>query len=147
MFRELMAAEQVRPRLLSLPGGERRLTNVLHLAEVLHGEEMRRRSGMGGLIQWLAANRDEETPRREEHQLRLESDADAVKVVTIHKSKGLEYPVVFCPFNWGPSRAGRDVYSFHDEADGWRLNVALECVGEEARRAAERSPPPSTSPS
>ncbi|MCK7504875.1 MAG: hypothetical protein MZV70_12830 [Desulfobacterales bacterium] len=41
MFRELMAAEQVRPRLLSLPGGERRLTNVLHLAEVLHGEEMR----------------------------------------------------------------------------------------------------------
>lgn len=138
MFRELMAAEQVRPRLLSLPGGERRLTNVLHLAEVLHGEEMRRRSGMGGLIQWLAANRDEETPRREEHQLRLESDADAVKVVTIHKSKGLEYPVVFCPFNWGPSRAGRDVYSFHDEADGWRLNVALESVGEEARRAAER---------
>ena len=61
-----------------------------------------------------------------------------MKVVTIHKSKGLEYPVVFCPFNWGPSRAGRDVYSFHDEADGWRLNVALESVGEEARRAAER---------
>ena len=138
MFRELMQAERVRPRLLSLPGGERRLTNVLHLAEVLHGEEMRRRSGMGGLIQWLASNRDEETPRREEHQLRLESDADAVKVVTIHKSKGLEYPVVFCPFNWGPSRAGREVYSFHDEADGWRLNVALETVGEEARRAAER---------
>jgi exodeoxyribonuclease V beta subunit len=136
MFRELMQAERVRPRLLSLPGGERRLTNVLHLAEVLHGEEMRRRSGMGGLIQWLASNRDDETPRREEHQLRLESDADAVKVVTIHKSKGLEYPVVFCPFNWGPSRAGRDVYSFHDEADGWRLNVALETVGEEARRAA-----------
>jgi len=138
MFREFLLAERVRPRLLSLPGGERRLTNVLHLAEVLHGEEMRRRAGMGGLIQWLATQRDEETPRREEHQLRLESDADAVKVVTIHKSKGLEYPVVFCPFNWGPSRVGKDVYGFHDEADGWRLNVALEHLGEEARRAAER---------
>ena len=137
MFRELMLAGHVRPRLLSLPGGERRLTNVLHLAEVLHGEEMHRRPGMGGLIQWLASQRDEDTPRREEHQLRLESDADAVKVVTIHKSKGLEYPVVFCPFLWGPSRVG-NVYSFHDETDGWRLNVALEHVGEEARRAAER---------
>jgi exodeoxyribonuclease V beta subunit len=138
MFRELMLAEDVRPRLLSFPGGERRLTNVLHIAEVLHGEEMRRRSGMGGLIQWLASNRDEETPRQDEHQLRLESDADAVKVVTIHKSKGLEYPVVFCPFNWGTSRADRDIHSFHDETDGWRLNVALEPVGEEVRRAAER---------
>jgi len=138
MFRELLLAEQVRPRLLSLPGGERRLTNVLHLAEVLHAEEMRRRAGMGGLIQWLSVQRDEETPRREEHQLRLESDADAVKVVTIHKSKGLEYPVVFCPFNWGPSRAAGDVFSFHDETDSWRLNVALEPFGEEARRAAER---------
>ncbi|NPV05299.1 MAG: exodeoxyribonuclease V subunit beta [Syntrophaceae bacterium] len=137
MFRDLMQAEGVRPRLLALPGGERRLTNVLHLAEVLHGEEMRRRAGMGGLIQWLATQRDEETPRLEEHQLRLESDADAVKVVTIHKSKGLEYPVVFCPFNWGPSRVGK-VYNFHDEADGWQLNVALEDAGNEARRAAER---------
>jgi len=138
MFRDLMAAEQVRPRLLALPGGERRLTNVLHLAEVLHGEEVSRRPGMGGLIHWLATQRDDETPRLEEHQLRLESDADAVKVVTIHKSKGLEYPVVFCPFNWGSSRVRKDVYSFHDEADSWRLNVALEPVGEEARRAAER---------
>ncbi|OPY07497.1 MAG: RecBCD enzyme subunit RecB [Syntrophaceae bacterium PtaB.Bin038] len=137
MFRDLLRAEGVRPRLLALPGGERRLTNVLHLAEVLHGEETRRRAGMGGLIQWLATQRDEETPRLEEHQLRLESDADAVKVVTIHKSKGLEYPVVFCPFNWGSSRAG-DVYNFHDEKDGWQLNVALEDAGEEARRAAER---------
>jgi len=138
MFREFMQAERVRPRLLSLPGGERRLTNVLHLAEVLHTEEMRRRCGMGGLIQWLATQRDEDTPRREEHQLRLESDAAAVKVVTIHKSKGLEYPVVFCPFNWGSSRVGKDVYSFHDEADNWRLNVALEATGDEAHRAAER---------
>lgn len=138
MFRGLLQAEGVRERLLSLPGGERSLTNVLHLAEVLHGEESRRRPGMGGLIQWLATQRDDETPRLEEHQLRLESDADAVKVVTIHKSKGLEYPVVFCPFNWGSSRVRRDVYSFHDEGDGWQLNVALEDAGEDARRAAER---------
>ena len=136
MFRELMQAEGVRPRLLSAPGGERGLTNILHLAEVLHGEEMNRRPGMGGLIQWLAAQRDEDTPRLEEHQLRLESDADAVKVVTIHKSKGLEYPVVFCPFNWGSSRVG-NVYNFHDETDDWQLNVALEDAGDDARRAAE----------
>ena len=54
--------------------------------------------------------RDPESPRLEEHQLRLESDANAVRIVTIHKSKGLEYPVVFCPFNWAGSEIRKEEF-------------------------------------
>ncbi len=100
MFRTLLDRENVRPRLLSFTDGERRLTNVLHLAELIHQESTRRHLGFSGTLKWLAEQRDPKSPRLEEHQLRLESDAQAVKIVTIHKSKGLEYPVVFCPYLW-----------------------------------------------
>ena len=101
MFRDLLRKEGIRERLLAFPDGERRLTNFLHLAEILHNEEETRRPGMAGLVKWLARRRDPDSPRSEEHELRLESDAEAVRIVTMHKSKGLEYPIVFCPGNWG----------------------------------------------
>ncbi|MGD2187198.1 MAG: UvrD-helicase domain-containing protein, partial [Desulfobacterales bacterium] len=96
MFQMLLALEKIRQRLLSFPDGERRLTNVLQLAEILHQESIQKNLGMTGVLKWLAEQRDPQSPRLEEHQLRLESDEEAVKIATIHKSKGLEYPVVFC---------------------------------------------------
>ena len=39
----------------------------------------------------------------EESDCRLESDEDAIKVLTIHKSKGLQFPVTFIPFSWRTS--------------------------------------------
>ncbi len=111
MLRWLMAREGVRPRLLAYPDGDRRLTNLLHLAEILHQQSVQGQTGRSGLLKWLADQLDPETPRSDEHQLRLESDARAVRIVTTHRSKGLEYPVVFCPFGWEGSElsAARDV--------------------------------------
>lgn len=100
MFRELLWEEQVQERLLSYPDGERRLTNVLHTAEVLQQATMQQKLGISGLCQWLSQQRQSEEEATEEEQLRLESDEKLVKIVTIHKSKGLEYPIVFCPFVW-----------------------------------------------
>ncbi|MDP7559669.1 MAG: 3'-5' exonuclease, partial [Planctomycetota bacterium] len=100
MLRYVFFEEDVLTRLMSLPDGERRNTNLLHLSEVLHQTSIERKLNMGGLLKWLSEQRDPGTPRLKEHQLRLESDENAVKVVTVHKSKGLEYPVVFCPFTW-----------------------------------------------
>lgn len=100
MLRWLMAREGVRPRLLAHPDGDRRLTNLLHLAEILHQQSVREPAGGAGLLKWLADQMDPQAPRSDEHQLRLESDARAVRIVTTHRSKGLEYPVVFCPFGW-----------------------------------------------
>jgi exodeoxyribonuclease V beta subunit len=100
MFRRWLQAEQVRQRLLAFPDGERRLTNVLHLGEVLHQAETERRLGISGALKCFAEQMDPDKEAPEEHQLRLERDENAVRLVTVHKSKGLEYPVVFCPFSW-----------------------------------------------
>ncbi len=126
MFRRFLDLERVRERLLALPGGERRLTNILHLAEVLHAEAADGRLGMNGLVHWLSRQRDPDTPRLEEHELRLESDAKAVNIATVHKSKGLEYPVVFCPFHWGAAKLRGPEFRFHDPADGWRPTLVLD---------------------
>lgn len=95
-------------RLAALPGGERRLTNLRHLQDLLQeaAREVGRRPG--DLLRWYeeqmtAARRGEEN---EEAQQRLESDADKVKIVTMHAAKGLEYPLVFCPFLWPSIKPG-----------------------------------------
>jgi exodeoxyribonuclease V beta subunit len=126
MFRYFLLREKVRSRLLGLPDGERRLTNVLHLSEVLHQRAVEEKLGLTGLLKWLVRQGDPGSPRLEEHQLRLESDAEAVKIVTIHRSKGLEYPIVFCPFNWDPSKIKKGAFTFHDREDDWRLNLVLD---------------------
>ena len=121
MFRSFMLREQVRPRLLAFPDGERRLTNLLHLSEVLHRASVENRLGVSGLLKWLGEQRELKGQPAEEHQLRLETDEKAVKLVTIHKSKGLEYPVVFCPFSWKGANiehGGEEQVFFHEQGDG-----------------------------
>ncbi len=125
MFRSFMNQEGVRERLLSLPNGERRLTNVLHLSEILHTASMEKKLGMTGLLKWYFIQKDPDTPRQEIHQLRLESDEDAVKIITIHKSKGLEFPIVFCPFGWGKSQVSGDDFTFHDMDADRRITLDL----------------------
>ncbi|MCW5891079.1 MAG: exodeoxyribonuclease V subunit beta [bacterium] len=100
MFRALLADEQVAPRLLAFGDGERRLTNVLHLGELLQEAASTRPGGPEALVAWMAERRAGGRVESDEHQLRLESDEHLVRIVTIHKSKGLEYPIVFCPFVW-----------------------------------------------
>ena len=139
MFRYFLLQEEVRCRLLSFSDGERRLTNILHLAEVLHQEEIKSKLNMGGLLKWLWVQQNPDFPRLQEHQLRLENDENAVKVVTIHKSKGLEYPVVFCPFLWDSSRLSRqskDIFIFHDGTE-LILDLGSE-MQEENRSLAEK---------
>ncbi|MGE8496856.1 MAG: exodeoxyribonuclease V subunit beta [Pseudomonas sp.] len=98
VFRAWLDEQQVAPRLLALVDGERRLTNLLHLAELLQTESLQR-PGLESLIAWFNAQRTAES-HGEEALLRLESDAERVQIVTIHTSKGLEYPLVFCPYLW-----------------------------------------------
>jgi exodeoxyribonuclease V beta subunit len=104
MFWTVMAENRVRVRMLALENGERSLTNILHLAEILHREAADRGLNMTALLDYLHDRIAGEKTKNIEHQLRLESDADRVRIVTIHKAKGLEYPVVFCPFTWEGSR-------------------------------------------
>jgi exodeoxyribonuclease V beta subunit len=138
MFRRLLDGQDVRSRLLARPGGERALTNVLHLAEILGKAEMREKLGVQGLIKWLAERRDPEMPQEEEYQLRLESDEDAVKVMTMHKSKGLEFPVVFCPFAWTPTklRSGENP-TFHDHDHAVLMDLGTGDAGHKSAALKE----------
>lgn len=138
MYRQLLDEEKVRERLVSWPDGERRITNYLHLGEILHREEAGRSLGTSSLVDWLALRRSEQVSQApEERQLRLESDADAVKVITIHMSKGLEFPIVFCPFNWDGRMDFQDSLLYHEKKDGWRLNLALASPGPETQGLAK----------
>ena len=116
MIRELMAKELIRGRLLSAPdlSGERKLTNILHCFELLHQEEHERGLGTEGLAAWFS-ERLGVADEAEEYQIRLETDESAVKIVTVHISKGLEYPVVFCPFLWSKVNNKGNLVSFHNE--------------------------------
>jgi exodeoxyribonuclease V beta subunit len=136
MFTTLMAGENVRPRLLSFPDGERRLTNLLHLSEALERASGEPKLSPRGLVKWLKEQMDPAATTLDEHQLRLESDEKAVGIITVHKSKGLEYPVVFCPFTWSSSEIREDVSSFHDEQDGGRLACHLGFTDDGHFRAA-----------
>lgn len=122
MFRHFMVDEQIAVRLLKRPDGERYVTNVLHLAELMHQVSVERGLGMGELIQWLNMQRRQPHDTTDAHQTRLESDDDAVTILTIHKSKGLEFPIVFCPFAWEGLSSFRPPALFHDaDQDGRRI--------------------------
>ncbi|MEY3011833.1 MAG: hypothetical protein RIT45_568, partial [Pseudomonadota bacterium] len=99
--------------ILRLVQGERHGTDLRHLIELLHREERRARPSAAGLAAWLRQRRAGGGEGEEDEQ-RLESDARAVQIVTIHRSKGLEYPIVLLPYAWdGQPRRGELL--FHDE--------------------------------
>jgi len=98
MLQRLLHMFDLPSRLLAMDGGERALTNVLHLAELLQ-DAASNLDGEQALIRWLGDEIADTLPSgADEHIVRLESDADLVRVITIHKSKGLEYPLVYVPF-------------------------------------------------
>jgi exodeoxyribonuclease V beta subunit len=131
MFRELLTERGVSNRLLAYADGERRLTNLLHLGELLQDEAARHPRALEALVQWMAARAEDPRPQSEEQQLRLESDEHVVKIVTVHKSKGLQYPVVFCPFVWdgrifaADAHRERDVVC-HDPSNHDRATLEIE---------------------
>lgn len=133
-FRAWLDEQQVAPRLLALIDGERRLTNLLHLAELLQSESLLR-PGLEQLLTWFDAQRGAES-HGEDALLRLESDAERVQIVTIHTAKGLEYPLVFCPYLWDGSllRQQEDITCHAD--DGTPL---LDLGGERFELHRERA--------
>lgn len=120
MLTRLMDDFQLPARLLQMEeaGGERSLTNLLQLGELLQQAAM----GLDGeqaLIRYLSERIEEaKDSRSDDYVQRLESDEALIKVVTIHKSKGLEYPLVFLPFigtSRPVDRTGRLFFTYHDD--------------------------------
>jgi len=140
MLHLVLHRRQVVSRLVGQSGGERKLTNFLHLAELL--QEAAGRNRMDELVRWLSRQLHAPEPEASSQQLRLESDADLVRIVTIHKAKGLEYPLVFLPFLWSARRVhGDQAFAFHGpgpDGQDTQLYVDVGSGQEENFRLAER---------
>ncbi|MET0154117.1 MAG: exodeoxyribonuclease V subunit beta [Candidatus Binatia bacterium] len=135
MMRRILDDEQpgggkIAAAVLGLPQGERRLTNVLHLAELLHESALSGHRGPHELVDWLRHEIDDAGAAGElapeKAQIRLESDAEAVVLTTIHKAKGLEWPFVYCPYLWVKSEPfGDDLKHVRYHDDDGRLALDL----------------------
>jgi exodeoxyribonuclease V beta subunit len=127
-------------KLLGASGGERRLTNLLHLAELLQ-EASRELDGEQALIRWFAEQIEGVGEGRgedmSERVLRLESDAELVKVVTVHKSKGLEYPLVYLPFAVTARKTDKRNRAFFEYMGGDGVRRIDLGLSEEAMRAVD----------
>ena len=121
-------------RVLGHTDGERLLTDLRHLGQLLHDTALRERLGLTALLAWFREERSRagagDRPRR------LDSDEAAVQIVTIHASKGLEYPIVYLPFAYQRFEHPVDVALFHDASGQRTLDVtgrfAAEHLAEES---------------
>jgi exodeoxyribonuclease V beta subunit len=116
MYRSMREKQDLVRRLSAPPGGLRSITNFQHLAELLQHASISQGLGPAAAIAWLAGLRSGDNGGTQLEQ-RLESDENAVTIATIHKSKGLEYPVVFVPFSWDVPEPARKTGGilYHEE--------------------------------
>src|SRR5205085_2874068 len=114
--------ERLAERLLALRDGERQLTDLRHVGEALHSVAMAQGLGLTALLEWLRRRVNEAgSDASVERSRRLDSDDAAVQVVTVHMSKGLEFPIVHVPFGWDRFLRDPDVPLFHDPQKGHRV--------------------------
>lgn len=117
-------------RIASQPTARRQLTDLIHIEELLlRGERERRRDPIA-LMQWFR-RLDEGTPDQgavasEDLQQRPDAQSGAVRISTIHKSKGLEYGIVYCPFTWNDAslwKFDKVAVKFHDEHGNVKIDL------------------------
>ncbi|MBV5344112.1 MAG: UvrD-helicase domain-containing protein, partial [Rhodoferax sp.] len=108
MLNQILHEQEIGQRMQALgDSAERRLTNLLHLGDLLQ-KVSSSLQGESALLRYLNAQLIDPNAQGEAAQMRLETDADLVQVITQHKAKGLEYPLVFLPFaaNFRPEEKG-----------------------------------------
>lgn len=125
-FQEMLSEFDVRSNLLSIPSGSRILTDLMQLQELLHKSEEETRCSKEGLLIYLSSQiKDSEGEPSDLEATRMETDQPAVVLMTLHKSKGLEFPVVMLPFmfdrNWEKDPPKRVFY--HDQSGDFRLSL------------------------
>ena len=132
LYRSITATEGLPARVVATVGGERELTDLGHVAELLHAESAASQMGVPTLRAWLAqriAEVEIERAPGEERSRRLDTDADAVQVLTVHRAKGLEFGVVYCPYLWDAARGitAPEPAVYHDDDYGGVRTLDVGC--------------------
>jgi exodeoxyribonuclease V beta subunit len=126
-------------RVLGVTEGERLLTDLRHLAQLLHEASVRDALGLTALLAWF--REEQRRTSATERPRRLDSDAAAVQIVTVHGSKGLQYPVTYLPFAYQSFEFPTEVALYHDQG---RRTLDVSGAGREwdehlARHRAEEA--------
>lgn len=125
LYETVSGSHDVPARVLAGTGGERFMTDLRHIGQLLHEAGVSEGLGPTAMATWLGRrihDADKEADN-EERARRLESDAAAVQVITIHRSKGLEFPIVLCPYMWDGRPQKNEVPVFHDPDNGHRRTI------------------------
>ncbi|KAA0020077.1 UvrD-helicase domain-containing protein [Antrihabitans cavernicola] len=105
VFERVAARDNLESRLLARESGERELTDLRHIAQLLNRATVSGGIGLTSLTRWLTERiEDPASGDVQDRSRRLDSDAAAVQIATIHASKGLEFPIVYVPFAWDAAK-------------------------------------------
>jgi exodeoxyribonuclease V beta subunit len=137
MMMQLITNNELKKKFMSVPGGNRKLVNFLHLTELIHKASKIGVNGIYETIKWINDIKNDPNNSVDEYLLRLESDENAVQITTVHKSKGLEYPIVFFPFFWDEvkSESSNNVVTFHQDNKIY-LDVGSEKIEDNRQESA-----------
>ncbi|NLR79122.1 exodeoxyribonuclease V subunit beta [Chitinophaga eiseniae] len=122
----------------AVENGERIITNLYQLSELVHQVQSRKNLSMRDLISWLKRGIDGMTTDGDEYAQRVESDEEAVNIVTIHKSKGLEYKIVMAPFLDFVEQQNIELVSFRDPVTGDYLSTQRSRLSEDQLAAYQQ---------
>jgi exodeoxyribonuclease V beta subunit len=123
MLHKLFNEQGINEQLLKDTKGERLLTDLLHLGELLQKHSVEHDGGFA-LMRWFSEQVSQVNGDNSEQKQRLESEKDLIQVSTLHKSKGLEYDIVFMPFT-GLHQKARDCL-YHDPEQDFKLFYDLQ---------------------
>ena len=133
MLKEFISDHELSSRLLrvEIDNGERLVSNILQLIEIINNVEVKKQLDKKELIQWLKKGIEGNLNEGDEFEQRIESDADAIKIVTIHKCKGLEYNIVLAPsLDLLPSSPNHTTISFRNPDDSYYYNIDKKLASE-----------------